>query len=103
MPRKGCKKPKKIFTSPPSPLKTRSGFIRRRVSFSPLVDLQDAIHTANLNLDKMPDLLSRTPVGKSNHPLTNNKTPRNTSDPSLRPENERVLRSSLKKSFPLLL
>ena len=61
------------------------------------MELQDAIHTANVNLDKMPDLLSRTPVGKSNHPLTNNETPRNTSDPG----NERVLRSSLKKKLSL--
>ena len=99
MPKKGYEKPKQVFTSTPSTLRNRSGFIRRRVSLSPLVDLQDAIHTANVNLDKMPDLLSRTPVGQSNHPLTINETPRNTSDPG----NERVLRSFLKKSFPLLL
>ena len=68
MPRKDWKKPKQIFTSPPSPLKTRSGFIRR-VSFSPLVDLQDVIHTASVNLDKMPDLLPRTPPGQINHPF----------------------------------
>ena len=62
MPKKGLKKPKQIFTSPPSPLKTRSGLIRR-VSFLPLVDLQDVIHTVNVNLDKMPDKIPRTPVG----------------------------------------
>ena len=101
MPKKGYKKPKPIVTSTPSPFRNRSGFIRRRVSFSPLVDLQDAIHTANVNLDKMPDLLARTPVGKSNHPLTTNETPRNTSDPNLRPENERVTRGSLKKKLSL--
>ena len=57
MPKKGYKKPKPVNTSTPSPLRNRSGFIRRRVSFSPLVDLQDVIHTASVNLDKMPDAI----------------------------------------------
>ena len=66
------------------------------------MDLQDAIHTANVNLDKMPDLLARTLVAKGIHPLTTHETPRNTSDPNLRPENERVTRGSLKKKLSLI-
>ena len=74
MPRKGWKKPKQLVTTPPSPLKTRSGLVRR-VSFSPLVDLQNVIQKASVNLDKMPDLLPRTPPGQISHPLINIETP----------------------------
>ena len=95
MPKKGWKKPKQIFTSPPSPLKTRSGLIRR-VSFSPLVDLQNVINTASVNLDKMPDKIPRTPVGQGDHPLIDTGTPRSTSGSSLRSE-DRITRGSLKK------
>ena len=95
MPRKGWKKAKLIVTTPPSPFKTRSGLVRR-VSFSPLVDLQNVIQKASVNLDKMPDLLPRTPPGQVNHPLIHIETPRSTSESGLSSE-DRVLRSSLKK------
>ena len=97
MPRKGWKKAKLIVTTPPSPLKTRSGFVRR-VSFSPLVVLQNVIQKASVNLDKMPDLLPRTPPGQVNHPLVHIETPRSTSGSGLSSE-DRVLCSSLKKKL----
>ena len=54
MPKKGYKKPKQIVLSSLSPLKNRSGFVRKAVRWSPQVELQDAINTANVNLDRMP-------------------------------------------------
>ena len=58
--------------SSPSQFKNQSGFVRK-VSWSPQVELQDAINTANVNLDRMPADLNpfsarkqceRTPVSK---------------------------------------
>ena len=95
MPKKDWKKPKQIVTTPPSRFKTRSGVIRR-VSFSPQVDLQNDIHTASVNLDKMPDKIPRTPVGQGDHPLIDAGTPRSTSASSLNSE-DRITRGSLKK------
>ena len=64
MPKKGYKKPKQIVLLSPSPPKHRSGFVRKTISWSPQIELQDAINTANVNLDRMPDRIKRTPVSK---------------------------------------
>ena len=73
MPKKGYKNHKQIDLSFPSPLKNRSSFVRKAVRWSPQVELQDAINTANINLDRMSDdpypfisrtKCDRTPVSK---------------------------------------
>ena len=54
MPKKGYKKPEQTVLLSPSPPKNRSSFVRKTVRWSPQVELQDAINTANVNLDRMP-------------------------------------------------
>ena len=53
MPLRGRKKVKPVNTAPPSPYKTRSGVVRQ-VKFSPQVDLQKNINSANVPLNTMP-------------------------------------------------
>ena len=76
MPLRGRRKVKPVNTAPLSPYKTRSGAIRQ-VKFSPQVDLQENITSANVILSNMP--CKRTPVGKIAHPLVNTETPQNPS------------------------
>ena len=75
MPLRGQRKVKPVNTAPLSPYKTRSGAIRQ-VKFSPQVDLQENITSANVILSNMPNL-QRTPVDKFVHPLVNTETPQN--------------------------
>ena len=93
MPLRGRRKVKPVNTAPPSPYKTRSGAIRQ-VKFSPQVDLQENITSANVTLNNMP--CKRTPVGKIAHPLVHTETPQNTSASGIGSE-ERTIRSDLAK------
>ena len=70
MPKQGYKKAEKqvLSTTQLSPLTTRSG-LQRNVNWSPQVDLQIAIKTADENLRRMaeeanPSLASTTPSSK---------------------------------------
>ena len=93
MPLRGRRKVKPVNTAPLSPYKTRSGAIRQ-VKFSPQVDLQENITSANVTLNNMP--CKRTPVGKIAHPLVHTETPQNTSASGIGSE-ERTTRSDLAK------
>ena len=95
MPLRGRKKVKPVNRAPPSPYKTRSGVVRQ-VKFSPQVDLQKNINSANVTLNTMP--CKRTPVGKIAHPSVNTETPQNTSASGIGSE-ERTTRSALRKQL----
>ena len=62
MTKKRGKKPVEIVPLSPSPLKNRSGFVRKTVRWSPQVELQNVINKANVSLS-MPNL-KRTPIPK---------------------------------------
>ena len=85
MPKQGYKKAEKqvLSTAQPSPLKTRSGLVRN-VNWSPQVDLQNAIKTANENLKRMsdeanPSLACTTPGSKVTPQRDNQEIPLNAS------------------------
>ena len=80
MTKKGYKKPIQIVPLSPSPLKNVSSFVRKTVRWSPQVELQNAINTANVNLDRMP--VKRTPIPKAIPQQDNHEIPRNTSNPT---------------------
>ena len=81
MPKKGYKKAEQQVLSTPSPFKTRSGLVRN-VNWSPQVDLQNAIKTANETLKRMsdeanPSLARTTPGSKVTPERDNQETPLN--------------------------
>ena len=91
MPKKGYEKPEQTVLLSPSPPKNLSGFVRKTVRWSPQVELQDAINTANVNLDRMP--VQRTPVSKVIPQQDNHETQRNTSNPNIGSDGDTIPRS----------